>query len=319
MVQAAAFILQLAKKDSDHLVGLGQQRHSQKKPQKRPVPQRIPQRCPERLPLNPPLPCLFHFRQSQRQHGGNAIAEHRQQRRQGIVLLCDQGEDTSSQQQPHHTQTVTNSKHPLTLMPPAGQIQNTGIHAGIPGQHHAEQDTLQQETGKPLRLPEDELRNKIQAGTEAHGLSVSDPVGHHAPGYFQHQGQRQGNSLNQGNLKQRDAPGLTVQGGNGAVKYHALQQGNGIQQIDIFLHKDGPFQMVSMPNRPRFRGACAPLSEENASNQMGRSMAVPRSRYNLYSNVTVPYAIGIVNVRFRRPHGKPTAIKNQALRPNRKT
>lgn len=48
-------------------------------------------------------------------------------------------------------------------------------------------------------------------------------------------------------------------------------------------------------------------------------MAVPHSQYNLYSNVTVPYAAGIVNVRFRRSQCYRDTIKNQALRLNRKT
>ena len=114
------------------------------------------------------------------------------------------------------------AKHFLAVCSTTGQVQNTGIHTGKTGQHHAEHDALCQKAAKPGGLPKNKFGYKIKPGAEDHGAAVSDFVGNDAPRHLQKNTQSQRNALDDRDLEYRDALGLPVQGGDGAVKYLSL-------------------------------------------------------------------------------------------------
>ena len=184
---------------------------------------------------------LLHFRQTQGQQSGQTIADGREKPGQRVIVLYQQGECAGGRQETRHAHTVIHAKGLLAVLPLAGQIQDAGVHAGKAGQDDAEHDPLQQKAGKSIRLPKDKLGEEIQPGTEDHGPAVADAVGNDAPWNLQQNTQGQRDAFDKGDLQNGNPLSLAVQGGNGAVKHHALQQRNGVEKVSVFSHKKSPF------------------------------------------------------------------------------
>jgi len=79
--------------------------------------------------------------------------------------------------------------------------------------------------------PEHQLGQEKQDGAEDHGAAVADFIGDHPPGDLQGHGQGHGKALDQGDLEHGNPLGLAVQGGNRAIEYHPLEQGDGVHEI----------------------------------------------------------------------------------------
>ena len=236
---AAALVLQLVEKDRHRLVDLGEQAGSH---QQRRQPRRRqggPQRGLEGFPGRPFRRGGAHFGQPQGEQRRRAVAEHRQQGGQPVIVPHKEGEHRRGPQQPGFAQAVVDAEHMLALLRAGAKVQDAGIHAGQAGDDHAEQHPLSQEPGKVRGLPENDLGKKIQPAADAHRALVADAVRHHAPGHFQHDAQGIADALDEQDLEDADPLHLPVEGGNGAVKDHALQQRDAVQQGDIaFMHTD---------------------------------------------------------------------------------
>ena len=217
-------------------MGFGEQHTGQEKEQPPPVAQGLAQNV-QGQPGGEGGGGLY-LGKPQGAQGGGAVAEYGQQACQSVVVPHKEGEDEGGGQQSGGLEAVVPPKDLLAVLPAAGEIQNAGVHAGQTGGHHAEQDPLQQEAAEAGGLPEHQLRDKIEKAAGHHGIFVAQFVGQNPTGYLQQDAQGQGNALNKGDLGDGHPLRLPIEGGNGAVKDHALEQGDGIHASQVaFGHK----------------------------------------------------------------------------------
>ena len=225
---AAALVLQLVEKDGDGLVDFGEQPHRQQKDQQPRRRQGGAQRGGKGFAVFGLRRRRADLGEAQAEQCRRPVAEHREQRRQAVVFPDEEGVHRRGRQQPRHAQAFVNAKDMLAVFRPGTKVQDTGVHPGQPGNDHTEQHPLRQKPAEVRCLPEDDLGQKIQPAAKDHRSLVADAVRYHAPGHLQRNAQRIGDALDESDLENCHPLGLPVEGGDGAVKDHALQKGHGI-------------------------------------------------------------------------------------------
>ena len=140
-----------------------------------------------------------------------------------LIVSNPEGIDTRRKQKSRLSQALINAERPVTFPFSTGKIEHRTVHTGNACANNAEQYSLQQKAAKALSLPEDDLRNKINAAAAKHRLSIAYPISSPSPGNFQADGQPQANAFNHRNMKNAKPCGLAIQCGHRRIEHHPLQ------------------------------------------------------------------------------------------------